>query len=557
MSDEPRSWSIAYYLSTVSQGYSIIFQETRVSLARLYRCLRANSNDGANNNTEKDNQSTSILYGAHILARLAATGGLYIPAFLLDIRHGTEPTRKFVAFSYFTVLFGLVSGISLTKLVVDPSMKQILPGLIDRVHRLFGFLVTTVEIVYISFGMFNLAYVVYVRQNIRDFFLTHGNVLRLPRWCQRQITFHVFYTTLLFSLLAEPMFALFALSREIRQPYYWPNVDPTQFMILKSIIIISISCSSTVISFLSTLGALSTRFLITLTATHLEFAFDRQLIRLNKGGLYTGELRREQLTSLVDKSTSSLMADYACDTLTMDWPELTPEDSKKLEGQSSTSRRQGLDWPTSSSGGLSFLYKNLVKNLSELSQMIEIHEQNFGLFHVALICINGLIVAQWVVIGLTQARLIGSKIDKGEQVDGVLVTINGVHLTPFAIRTAIGVCIFFVSNALVFLSCDCLSSRLNKMKSQLFKINVESAVFGLSKLNRKAPVEAKTRRLKGDDMELVWCLYDQFVRMANKTNFRLTSNTYYNKNCILLIFGREISLILLYIQMIDIYTYVL
>lgn len=53
----------------------------------------------------------------------------------------------------------------------------------------------------------------------------------------------------------------------------------------------------------------------------------------------------------------------------------------------------------------------------------------------------------------------------------------------------------------------------------------------------------------------IWLLFDLLARLGELANFRVTSGAYYGTSCLLTLFVRSVSLLLLRIQVIDMYSY--
>lgn len=499
-----------------------------------------------------DNQPVAMLYSAHVLSRLASLSLFWIPSFLLDIQHGSRPSSFFVVFNYLVCCGGFLLGAYLGYLVYETTLKLILPGLIESVFRLIASLVAVSLLSWILFGMFNLAYIIYHRDFVRQFFLHHANILRLPRCFQRRMACYVGVATFVSCFLMEAPFVAAGLMEGWRQPEFWPELSVASFWSLKVALILAIVWGTNMASLSCNMVAAVSRYLILASAKHLEASFEGQVRRLSNRSRrrqMTFEGQNKELVELANQQVVDLIRDYSIDTLTLDWPceDLDdPEVDQKLDEPTiaTTCRSSGL-----SVGSLLFLYKNLVRNLSELRAMIDIYEHKFGYFHLVSLVVTGLNVAQWAVTAITQARLVGR--DLATHQHQIIVSMGYLFVTPFALRTVVATTSWFVSNTVVFLGCDCLRSRICKIQSRLFKMNVEMALDTIRK-RKFAPNKAEN----WSELDQVWSLYEQVARMGQRANFRLTSSTYYHKNCLLMLLGREISLLLLYIQVVDIYIYI-
>lgn len=601
-----------------------------------------------NTQVDSEDQPTSIVYGFSILAKLWSLVLLYIPAFCVDSRLGVYPSRRFALASYVTCIVGFIAGIISAELVIEPSMAKVLPGLISNVYKLLTIFVVSSEIGYLAFGLFAMAYIVYWRRFFHDFILYYCSFITLPRSFQRREITRIFLITLVLSIFTEPFFAFMSLVQDVEQPFFWPKMPRYLFIMVKVALIIGITTGASLISVLGAMFPLITNYLVVSTAQHLKILLCKQMARFKEIKLKSREKHNKELTSLLDRKTKRLIKDYSCDTLTMDWPEWSDREedeegnetinelgsteqfldskgnnltlqvitsvataerlysasagddslhkgslNKQLRAFHENNATSNKQYHGSTTSSLLFLYKNLIKSLSELKGMIEMYESKFGSFHLILICVNGLIVAQWVVAGLTEARLIRDSRER-EALNAAAAS-NGsrivaqdlgasAYLTPFAFRVGIGVVTFIISNISIFLRCNKLPSRMVKMRSRLFKMNVDLACSSLEQQLAASPTSAQATKRRAANpfkaitnqqqpgatggssstkaeqewqgLDQVWSLYDQVERMSILANFRLTTNTYYSKNCLLRIFGREVSLVLFYIQIIDIYSYV-
>lgn len=602
-----KRFTIDYYLTNCKEGYGILFQVLGQMIKNWWaKYFGANKNQPLSETSSErclnssEHERTTIIYGLHILSRLLATTLLWIPSFIIDIRLGLYPSKQFATFNYILCIGGFIFGMILTQIATETTIRQILPGLIKSVYTLISFMVMTCEFSYIFFGMFCLAYITYERKFFQEFVLYHGAMITTPRSFQREQAAKVFLTSVLFAEFSEPLFILMALYQDIDSNTLWPQLGPNRSgqILLKTFLIALVTIGASLVSLLSVFIPMITRFLVIATTKHIEDVFKKQLARSHRAEIKS-RIHDDGLKSLLDKYTLEVINDYSCDTLTMNWPEITNNNNRDEKKQYNlnlssvnemnmtiintpgTLLRRGNETSLSASnrgsnaGSLLFVYKNLVKSFSEIRGMIETYEKKFGAFHMVLTCIKGLIVCQWVVAGLTQARL--NTNSKSGQIHISNDIVIGYKFTSFAFRTGIGVVMFIISNVFELLCYDCLPNRMFKMRSQLFKTNVDLACACLenqqeglyleaisatrqhqrqcqSHLNRQDLVQPAPDT-NWSEIDQVWSLYDQIERMSARANFKFASNTYYNKNVLLTIFGREMSLLLLYVQVIDLYSY--
>ena len=621
---------------------------------------------------EDQEDTATILYGFRMLAKCWCSAFQWAASLCVDSRPGVYPSKAFAFGCYIFVIIGFFVGVAAAEYVLTPLTKQILPGLMTKIYKLIYAVIFISELGYISSALLTMTLIVYHRRFMHDFIIYHCSFITLTRSFQRRKVVEIFVVTSLFSYLSEPFFAFASLSQDVNQPEYWPTLSLNQFYIMKYIVVFLFTAGASAISALGTIFPMITSFLMVSIAEYVRLSLSKQMSRFKKIHLQSRMNHPDHLSKLIDPRTIALIREYSCDTLTMDWPELSGDEEEPgdesnsmdthgivvksvksladinqesnlclsshertsadslaprldqrrkslqyriggelFDARGTQERRETLFYDNHSiralrqshvvtTGSLLFLYKNLIKTLSELKGVIQMYESRFGSIHFLMICSTGLTVAQWVVAGLTQARLMQESrqqelpIDptNSERMNNTIPRANIRELLPFdylssfAFRVGVGVLTFVLQNISVFLRNDELPSRMVKIRSQLFKLNVDLACSSLEQqasrpsprgdkeltMSRGPTNFRKTRQAKSNDhhgrqqldmdsegdwlgLDQIWSLYDQVERMSIQANFRLTSNTYYSRNCLLTIFGREISLILFYIQIIDIYSY--
>lgn len=631
---------MAYYASMLGEGHKLVFRESWNILVGLFRrrptkkarrrtwsdmeeadYLQEEEEDQLEDDDGDQDPPVTILYGAHVWSSLEAIRGHWATSFILDVRHGLEPSATFIIGTYCLFLLGFFAADLIAYKVLQPTLLRVMPGLVDGVYRLLARLFHAEATSYVVFSILNVSYMIYQRQFIRQFFLGPASLIRLPRSSQRRLVYFVFMTTTMYAFCSEPLFAAITIHQDFKQPNFWPQLGELQFKLARYTVMVVFTWAANLLSSLCYLGFSFTAFILLATDKHLESLFGKQVARYNKGRQRVDRRQHNpQLRSLVDGRLASFIRDYSCATLTMDWPEMNTMTMSccSLSGESLANKslrrarqankvdkvswQRAQDTPPAKSvgargprldgawspvtvssiqgcsayGSLLLLYKNLVKCLSELRQLREMYEARFGMLHVALICLNGFHTAQWVMMGVVQSRLIEAKLARDGHADEVLFSIDGMHVTPFTFRVGVGVIAFFISNTHLMMACHRLADRICKIKSQLFKMNIELVMWSLSngqtkehhrhlplRYKQQGPLDCASssekcrRKLDQDNcnlLNLIWAMYDQVVRIGDEANFRLAPRTFYNKKCLLTIFGREISFILLYIQIIDIFS---
>ena len=566
---------------------------------------------------------------------------LWVPAFSMEVKPGLYPSRGFAIASYSVTFFGFLLSLVLADLVLAPTLTQISPGVTRNIYKLIASFIELSEICSLSFGFFSLFYIIYQREFLQKFILYDCSLINLSRKFQRRRATAIFLVANMLGVCAEPLFALLALIEDIEQPKYWPNMTSYKFVAAKWSLIMGVFLGAALVSHMSAIFPMLTNYLIEASTEHLRLLLSKHMVRFNQIKLKSRQKHNDHLELMVDEHVRRVMVEYSCDTLTMDWPDWLDgeredghnnrpklEEEEEVEvkrqvvqraivnkGVSVQLNSQALlpppmvvdsrpqsDWATlnnrsahqehgSTAGSLLFLYKNLIKNLSELKGLIGTYESKFGKFHVLYICVNGLVIAQFITTVLIEIRIARSirsgNLQKNGLSSGPLgsAELGIIELfNSFVLRVILSVIAFVLSNLFIFLRCDRLPQQMEKTRSRLFKMNIDLACSKLEQRfeasrgaadrrpsqfshlnNLKVPNLSPNNQLskvQNDDrldwqgLDKVWSLYDQVERMSLLANFRLTAGTYYSKKFLLVIFGREVSLVLLYIQIIDIYSFV-
>ena len=178
----------------------------------------------------------------------------------------------------------------------------------------------------------------------------------------------------------------------------------------------------------------------------------------------------------------------------------------KLMSTANMSRRSTNDWSQRyckiSSIRLLFLYKSLIKSLSELKTFIRVYEHIFGTLHFVYVCIKTFVLALWLIVGATEVRLLAESRDRRTQPlmdrhDGAVSRDSSEfgwkssaddtnRVTSFEIRLISALVVFCATNIFIFIKCDHLANYLNQVHHKLFKMNIDLACSALAnfKLNK-------------------------------------------------------------------------
>lgn len=638
----------------------------------------------------EDDHPTTLHYSFVLLSKMLNTCLLYIPAFTLNLRFGLSPSRPFLVTSYLSLIAFFIGSLYQIKFTIEPSIQMFVGRMNNNnLKRICIISAVIAQIGYAAHGFFSCAYVLYQRQFLQNFIYHRCSIITLARSYQRRLMIYLFAAFSVFAFMSEPLFGMLALSQDLRQPNYWPSLEPTTFKLCKSLTIVACGVSATMLSSGTVVIPLMTCFLIMSSMKHLKNLVVKQSTRCSQTAAWANASHSDQLLKLLNSKTRSIMVDFACETLTMDWPSITeaptplgafgsvpadwhlgqqqdspaehgangagrPSRGSQFSGSNSVSSVDGRlnsSWPSldsaaqangvllnsSKASSLLFLYKNLIKSLSELKGVIRDYERKFGNFHQVSSLLACLMISLWVTSALTEVRQSSKEAAASAAAGAAAAAANTTPLetekeaeykrqrAAYTLRIFWNALAFVLSNIFTFLKCDCLSDRITKIKSQLFKMNIDLActfisvqrkqtlqnlIEQTSTAARVAPMTMPRIRISSDspdsgsslvggssgksslsgkpskssaiwtssvyevnhwrkslpmlqyehhasqcpELDQIWSLYDQVDRISSRVNFRFSSDTYYSKKCMLVVFGRAVSLILFYIQIIDMYS---
>lgn len=641
-----KGWSVAIYLKAAGEGFTILADEFRDVAKKLLVRLRWNghklkdrhssetslqsrtssltttpvsaSDSAAVDEAHNQNRSISLRYGFEILACLCSAAFMIVPAHLIDTRLGSIPTRRFAAAVYFQTCASTVFGFVAIRFL-SPILRE-LPLRSTQARKIFNMTVYSSELGYHIFGLLSTVWLVYKRQFIYNFLVYRCSSITLPAGYQRHQMVTLFLIFFLSVAISEPLFVTMSLWNDIRQPVLFPELSTAAFYLVKCPLCSLAGLGTLVNSSGCMMIPFITTYLVVTTAAYLRLTFKKQLGRFKRPTKPDGRPLgvsepSQQLEDIVDGKARDIIREFACDTLTMDWPTLTaghndrppagpppcqvvvsPSSFLNQASQASliglktstTLKRDSRNGYNSSSqeelfsrlnqlagdkqksnkaDSTLFLYKNLLKNLCELKGFISSYERRFGGFHLVTLSVDGFNVAQWITASLYESR------QKGPMV----VVWGGLVVTPFNVRVFFRVLTFVLSNLYIFFKCNSLSNQLTKLRCQLLRINVDlaranmtpigggggcgAASDGVTTTHRDGgrlsivdQLQLSSGSLSAAELEQIWLLFDQIERLSRYSHFRLTTSTYYGKRCLLLILGQLVSLVLLSIQLVDMYA---
>ena len=601
--------------------------------------------------------TTSLVYGFALFARMIDGIGLWITGWILEAQAGLKPSLLWVACSYMTLFVEFFFCYISVAFFVLPTVSYMLPGLNPSLTRVLSTLIQAVETSYLAYGLYNIIIVVGNRKFVQDFILYQSSMISLPTSFQRRQAVIIFVFFLVTAVLEEPLFTLLTLidNDHATRPIL-PTINGHLISLVQYACFFAVFAGAAGISACNMLVPMLTTFVLVASEKHLEIVFNKHLACYK----HAGDLNSEQchLISLLDERTRCVISDYSCTTLAMDWPQLLLIDgdhhhhslpatsptrqsknrslrlkilSKTFANSRRNARNDDSRWRyRATSTSLMFLFKNLTSNLSELKQLLQSFESRFGLYHLLDNSIKSMISAILFMGGVIKYRLreekaatlgtnsihIGQPRDFSQSLSGnngaidetigdysiqgglSLWAATWTRLTAFDKHVALCLIVFFLSNTFVFFKCDCLPKFTDKMRHQLFKLNIDLACLALAsressgqrqqhhrkpgnrrkflqlpsksklplqKLNHQQQQQVPRDNLTVFDrvgsanewreLDEVWLLYDHLVRISEQTNLRFTSGVYYSKRCLLGIFGRLVSLTLLLIQAINMYLY--
>lgn len=497
-------------------------------------------------------QSTKpVSHGLELFSNLLQAVGLFqvAPVFSFEsIR--LDLNRNFVNFSYaFSIAVAAVSML-ISRYVFSETYETTRRNVVKKAADFINMVAFGSELSFILIGPITVMYILYQRRFLQEFIVYKCSSIRLPKIVQRAIVLEIFSSILISSVLAEPLYTLLIFTNErFVRPKVLPNSSSLEFGIIKVGLQFNLWLLATILCISAQIVPMMTCFMSCVLEKHLELDLKKYAQRLiGRDHDNTLGLWNSQLANILSENCNPTLSDYSPETLCCDWPTLEdetaaeqacqkPVSSSKLLSKDrlnydllmSTKRRQSL-----------LMLKNLVINLIELRSLIKTYERVFGYFHLVTICSSGLLVADWIVVALVRVRvfLASSKVE-GTDFKTILIS------NPPVWQTSLRITMFFLANVITFNKFNQLPDRIAKLHNHLFKINLE-----LSRVDRIECYHSNWQ----SEIEKSWILYDEIVRISRKINFRLAGKTHYGKKNLILIFSREISLILLYLQILDIYT---
>lgn len=519
--------------------------------------------------TNEFEHSVPIAYSFDRLAKLCSALGMYPPAAAINIQPGRCPSQFTAICVYIFTTWVTFLGYAAVHLLYSPQFERIRPYLVNKTANFVIGLAHVVALFYVTYGPACVSYLYYHRGFLRKFVLYKCAILTIPKLHQYQVTIGLFTAGCIICFIAEPLSILFVIEEDFVQTKVWSNLSEAQFRLIKLGLSYFMALSITILNIVELLMPMITCFLSQAMENYLRITFDKQTKRLVEI-----DPRNHKPNACLIKlhASTNLMEDYQIETFCNDWPQMEEsqpfsdkscnilmdyQKDEQLHPEPATythfSKSQSKKDPRRSSGPdcliigrRLFLLRNLLKSLKDLRDIRRSYESVFGKFHVITICVNGLLLSEWVVLGLirSQAILLETNIDTAQG------DIYKVAMNQIAWRTTLSIVAFIAGNIVLFMRLDELPSRIKKMNCRLFKINLDLVNLGQGSFHRSKQDQSN---MISRELEESWLLYDHVMRIGKQANFRLMGNTYYDKTCLLFVFSNAASFILLYLQVLDIY----
>lgn len=543
-----------------AQGALLIYQTLINSLRRKQTAQDLLTNDAANGSNR------TLAFGFGILSKLLALNCVWAPAFILDVQLGLHPSHRFVLVAYLSTFgFWLLGLVSVNELF-SKLISFTLDSSIRRFESTMEALIVSVQVIYLTFGLANFAYIVHRRTFLHEFIVNECSTIFIPSAYQTKLVVKIFLLSAIGAILSEPTFIFLTMAEHGNQPKFLPNLAPKQFRIVKYCVVIFYVMLTNGLSLLSQIVPMFVCYLSCCLSKHLDINLTKEIQRSHMIS-QTRQSLPDRLDSMhFDKSYDDrehkIVGGFWLDDLGQDWPDDTAASYKHNQQKHFLNLNTNLEskvvmncqrlYDSSGRrlssrltyGGQMFLLKNMARILCDYESIIKTFESKFRFVHLLQIIFSSIFIVQWLAVYCIQARLVTqqrSHENGGENARPLL--------TPLDFRTYFILIIFIIINTILFNRSQCLPDRMCKLRTQLFKIN----------LNLLAGLDANCKSQWDEScaiaqLESVWSLYDHVDRISRRINFKLTGSLQYGKVCLLYIFNRLVSLILVYIQVVDIYS---
>lgn len=606
MEHQYRGFCIKQYLKDAREGYRLVWKEFRSLMkfsnreSKISIAVRSNSSSIYD---DEDTKEVGLIYGFGLYSKMCASLGCYVLYFITDVKPGLYPSANTVLLFYGSLVGCVIIGSYAMYFIGWQISHIMLRDFVNNFHLAVVFLVMGCLSAYMAHGLLSTLWFVKERRFIHT--LISSSSLRTTRSYQRRQMVSIFVSTIVLSSVTEPLYLASTLISCITQVNgFLQNLNQELFLLVKYSMVLILALASFAVGVATCFVPIFTSFLISNVAQFTKSLLSRQLNRINYRN--TTHVHNSELLSRLNDYERKFIADYSCYSITMDWPSLNDED---VQDVSVNSRRVNsetkLDVPVSlpistfdssatisampdslrkrlpqsgsirslslgtaqmnqlnvrvafGADALLFAYRNLIKNLNQIKDRMRAFERRFGYFHLTHIYITGLITAQWVVFGLLQIRFSDAQevyVSDAQEVYDLLWSIVWPDYDKdFVVRAVFSVLTYVAANTTMFVRADRMSIQLAKMRSQLFNFNIELTRSAIENQRTRERVYSVSAGNHWPELDQIWLLYDQAVRMSHKVRLRLGSTMVYEKNCLIQIFFGEVSAILVVIQLVDLY----
>lgn len=522
----PRPWSTKLFISKINEGQKLVYSyhRGRVRSGSRVDILEGNKRD------------LSIAHGFKILASLSYSVCAWISGFALDVELNSRISRSFFIMSYIVATFSCLFALFAAKFIFSQTLNLMLPLLQWRISNMIILTVQFSEVLYSCLGVVFMMRLVHKSQFLSDFVHYDCSYLIIPKETQEAEVVSTFFQTNILTLFVVPVFAIATLYDDFVQPKFFSSLNTSQFSIFKAVTLILLFIGAGILNVQHQIPVCMASFLSSSIERYLKsnvliqlFGRGKSSSRALNGASFTSPGDRQ-----IDKHVERYIEDYGLTTLFDDWPEVSDVRLCSKERLHSVNRKS----ERSLRDQLIFVYANLIKRLSQITATIDKFERKFGHLHFVSLLINGIILAQWINLSLIQSRL--------TLVQTKSTSSPNIVLTKLNLRMAVALLSFIASTWIMFMRFNRLPDRMIKIKSQLFKRNIECWMLHELELELDEVI----------DYDLIWSYYDRIEHTSKRVGFKFVGQSYYNKNCLLLVFTRGVSCVLLYAQLLDLYALV-
>lgn len=495
-----------------------------------------------------------IVYSFENLSKLMDAVSLIGPVLAINIRPGRSLSQKSVRFWYLYCIFVACLAIAMVLWIYPPLFERTRLGLVKKVADFIIGLAYFAAIFYVTYCPLCLAYLYYQRNFLHDFVLYECSSLIHSELFQFENTVSLFAVSYLSCFMDQPLNTILVIYDEFEQTKFLPQMSKAEFQLMKVTFSFVVAILATSLSLVELLVPILTCLLSRSMEKYLSDEFEKQTRRL--GGLNESGEDDQLKKAQVGSELSSILADYKLESFCHDWPPINSSNESKSGKSGCENMEAGAqsnpsdinlpkelaNEPNSSDhfemGKRLFLSRNLLKNMEQLRGIGRVYEDVFGRFHIILICINVLLLAEWIIIGLNRIQLANTPND-----------LYSLLKDPIVWRITLPVLAFVTNNVIMFHHLNQLPDRVRMIKTSLFKINLDIVTKQRS-CGCKTDQAGEVCR----DLEETWQLYDHICRIGEQVNFKLYGRKYYDRSCLLLIFRNTISFVLFYLQVLDVYN---